>query len=159
MHGIVFSLLMRMSKSKQTAEELTLDVFHDVWRRASRYDPKDGTVVGWIMNQARSRALDRLRFDQRKKRVNSLGDLAVSEAAPCEPTESAELEEQARVLREALVTLTPEERRTIETAFFSERSYAETAALLEQPLGTVKTRVRSGLAKLRKALTEGGRES
>ena len=62
---------MRITANRETAEELTLDVFHDVWRRASRYDPGGGTVLGWIMNQARSRAIDRLRFEQRKKRVES----------------------------------------------------------------------------------------
>ena len=61
-HRIVFTLTMRISNNRETAEELTLDVFHDVWRRASTYDPANGTVVGWIMDQARSRAIDRLPF-------------------------------------------------------------------------------------------------
>jgi RNA polymerase sigma-70 factor (ECF subfamily) len=158
-HRIVFTFLMRISKNGQTAEELTLDVFHDVWRSADRYDPNGGTVLGWIMNQARSRAIDRLRFDRRKKRVATNGELAGAAAATCEPAAAAELDEQARVLREALGTLTPDERHAIETAFFSELSHAETAALLGQPLGTVKTRVRSGLAKLRKALAREGRDA
>ena len=68
-HRIVFTLTMRITGNRETAEELTLDVFHDVWRRASAYDPASGSVVGWMMNQARSRAIDRLRFEQRKKRV------------------------------------------------------------------------------------------
>lgn len=62
----VFTLMVRLTANRQTAEELTLDVFHDVWRRAAQYNPDDGTVLGWIMNQARSRAIDRLRFDFRK---------------------------------------------------------------------------------------------
>ncbi len=69
-HRLVFTLIMRIIANRETAEELTLDVFHDVWRRASRYDAAHGTVLGWIMNQARSRAIDRLRFEQRKKRVD-----------------------------------------------------------------------------------------
>ena len=69
-HRIVFTLMVRITNNRETAEELTLDVFHDVWRRASTYDPAGGSVVGWIMNQARSRAIDRLRFEQRKKRVD-----------------------------------------------------------------------------------------
>src|SRR5712675_792476 len=68
-HRIVFTLIVRMTGSRETAEELTLDVFYDVWRKACRYDARNGTVLGWIMNQARSRAIDRLRFEQRKKRV------------------------------------------------------------------------------------------
>src|ERR1051325_2457024 len=67
-HRIVFTLAMRITANRETAEELTVDVFHDVWRRASGYDPANGTVLGWIMNQARSRAIDRLRFENRKKR-------------------------------------------------------------------------------------------
>src|SRR4026207_2157223 len=67
-HPPVFTLIMRITAHRETAEELTIDVFHDVWRRASRYDAANGTVLGWIMNQARSRAIDRLRFESRKKR-------------------------------------------------------------------------------------------
>src|SRR5918994_550949 len=68
-HRAVFTYVMRITANRETAEEVTLDVFHDVWRHASRYQEADGTVLGWIMIQARSRAIDRLRFDQRKKRV------------------------------------------------------------------------------------------
>jgi len=76
-HRIVFTLIVRITSNRETAEELTLDVFYDVWRRASRYDARNGTVLGWIMNQARSRAIDRLRFEQRKKRVDpGTGDRA-----------------------------------------------------------------------------------
>lgn len=70
-HRIVFTLIVRITMNRETAEEVTLDVFYDVWRKASTYDPANGSVVGWIMNQARCRAIDRLRFDQRKKRVNT----------------------------------------------------------------------------------------
>src|SRR4029434_7621620 len=69
-HRIVFTLSMRITANRETAEEVTLDVFYAVWRKASAYDPANGSVVGWIMNLARSRAIDRLRFEQRKKRVN-----------------------------------------------------------------------------------------
>jgi RNA polymerase sigma-70 factor (ECF subfamily) len=67
-HRPVFTLIMRITANREIAEELTIDVFHDVWRRASQYDAAIGTVLGWIMNQARSRAIDRLRFQSRKKR-------------------------------------------------------------------------------------------
>src|SRR5687767_8362926 len=66
-HRPVFTLIMRITANRETAEELTVDVFHDVWRRASRYDPANGTVLGWIMNQARSRAIDRVRFEKRSE--------------------------------------------------------------------------------------------
>lgn len=151
-HRIVFTLIVRIVMNRETAEEVTLDVFHDVWRRASSYDPANGSVVGWIMNQARSRAIDRLRFDQRKKRVNTYPDSLRPTTDIVDPQQAYLFEEQSRRLRDALEVLTSEERRAIETAFFSELTYEQTARNLNQPLGTVKTRIRSGLGKLRNAL-------
>lgn len=151
-HRMVFTLIVRITGNRETAEELTLDVFHDVWRRASTYDPAGGSVVGWIMNQARSRAIDRVRYEHRKKRV---GDAAVSpvQAEPDGgPYEAVEDREQGQRLRQALEVLTSDERQAIETAYFSELTHDEVAQRLNQPLGTVKTRIRSGLAKLRQAL-------
>ena len=154
MHRIVFTVMVRITGNRESAEELTLDVFHDVWRRASTYDAAGGSVIGWIMNQARCRAIDRVRFDQRKKRVKPPVDGPLSVDATSGPLETCDLREQSRLLRNALTILTPEERQVIETAFFSELTYDEVAARLNQPLGTVKTRVRSGLIKLRRALAE-----
>jgi RNA polymerase sigma-70 factor, ECF subfamily len=151
-HRIVFTLIMRIVSSRETAEELTLDVFHDVWRRAPLYDPAGGSVVGWIMNQARSRAIDRLRFEQRKKRVNDRADSPSTVTAEGGPQEAFAAREQVRLLRQALEALTPQERQAIESAFFSELTYSEVATRLNQPLGTVKTRIRSGLGKLRQVL-------
>src|SRR5207245_5273779 len=151
-HRIVFTVIVRITNNRETAEELTLDVFHDVWRRASTYDPANGSVVGWIMNQARSRAIDRLRFEQRKKRVNTQADGPLTVTAASGPQEAFEAREQGRLLRHALRGLTPDEQQAIETAFFSELTYHEAAIRLNQPLGTVKTRIRSGLEKLRQAL-------
>src|SRR5882724_8016027 len=153
-HRIVFTLIVRIIMNRETAEEVTLDVFYDVWRKASTYDPANGSVVGWIMNQARSRAIDRLRFDQRKKRVNTYPQSLRPTTDIVDPQQTCLFEEQSRMLRNALQVLTPEERNAIETAFFSEYTYEETAMKLNQPLGTVKTRIRSGLGKLREALRE-----
>jgi RNA polymerase sigma-70 factor (ECF subfamily) len=151
-HRIVFTLIVRITSNRETAEEVTLDVFYDVWRKAATYDPANGSVVGWIMNQARSRAIDRLRFDQRKKRVNMYPDSLRPTTDIVDPQKALLFKEQSQVLRNALEVLTPEERNTIETAFFSELTYEETAKRLNQPVGTVKTRIRSGMGKLREAL-------
>jgi RNA polymerase sigma-70 factor, ECF subfamily len=151
-HRIVFTLIARITKNRETAEELTVDVFYDVWRKASSYDPANGSVVGWIMNQARSRAIDRFRFEHRKKRAKSYVETPLQTSASNDPHQVCELEEQGRLLRAALELLTPEERRAIETAFFGESTYDEVAARLNQPVGTIKTRIRSGLGKLRQAL-------
>ena len=148
-HRIVFTLVMRITQRRETAEELTLDVFHDVWKRASTYDPASGTVVGWIMNQARSRAIDRLRYEQRKKRVNPHPDEPVDAHVAVSSAEIVHMIDEGRVLRHALTALTAEERQVIETAFFSELTYSEVAVRLNQPLGTAKTRIRSALGKLR----------
>jgi RNA polymerase sigma-70 factor (ECF subfamily) len=152
MHRIVFTLIMRITRTRETAEELTLDVFHDVWRNASKYEPAGGTVVGWILNQARSRAIDRVRFEQRKKRTEPNAGEALSEPVVSGPDEALRFAQQGQLLRGALMELTPAERESIESAFFSGLTYSEVAAQLSQPLGTVKTRIRSGLEKLRNAL-------
>jgi RNA polymerase sigma-70 factor (ECF subfamily) len=152
-HRLVFTLIVRIAGNRETAEELTLDVFHDVWRRASGYDARNGSVLGWIMNQARSRAIDRLRFEKRKKRVDPRSSDSLTATEADQSHDVLEVEEQRRALQRALTVVTPDERQVIEAAFFAELTHAEVAARLKQPLGTVKTRIRSGLHKLRQALT------
>lgn len=156
-HRVVFTLVMRITGNRETAEELTLDVFLEAWRRAARYDAANGTVLGWVMNLARSRAIDRLRFDQRHKRVDPCPDDEGTQAEPSDGRDLLELRQQAGAIRAALGVLTADERQAIELAFFSELTYPEVAATLNQPLGTIKTRIRSGLHKLRHALASEGR--
>src|SRR5437764_4178404 len=151
-HRIVFTLIVRITANRETAEELTIDVFHDIWRRALSYDAANGTVLAWIMNQARSRAIDRLRFETRKKRRHDSDVRPLTEMA-ADPRDVIELREQGEALRAALAALTPDERQAIETTFFGGLTHAEAAARLNQPLGTIKTRIRSGLHKLRRRLT------
>ena len=152
-HRLVFTLTMRILGNHACAEEVTLDVFHEVWRRACTYDGTGGSVLGWIMNQARSRAIDRLRFETRKKRTQAGADDSQLTAATTEGV--AEHAEQAHVLQQALQILTPDERQAIEAAYFSEFTYVEVAQQLNEPLGTIKTRIRSALGKLRRALSPG----
>jgi RNA polymerase sigma-70 factor (ECF subfamily) len=158
-HRLVFTLIVRITSNRETAYELTLDVFHDIWRRAATYDEQGGSVLGWIMNQARSRAIDRVRFEERKKRVNPGADESDSAIAPGDSEDATVLMEQRRALQQGLSVLTADERQAIEIAFFSELTYAEVAVRLEQPLGTIKTRIRSGLTKLRRALAPRAGES
>ncbi|HYD49483.1 MAG TPA: sigma-70 family RNA polymerase sigma factor [Terriglobales bacterium] len=147
---IVFTLALRITSSRETAEEVTVDVFHDVWRRAATYDPSSGgTVVGWIMNQTRSRAIDRIRFEQRKKRVAPDADPTMPRHAGGDPTDE---QQRGEILRGAVAVLAQPERDVIEAAFFGGLTYAEVAARLDLPLGTVKTRIRAALEKLRCAL-------
>jgi RNA polymerase sigma-70 factor (ECF subfamily) len=152
---IVFTLVIRIVGRRDAAEEVTLDAFHDVWRNAGAYDPAGGSVLGWILNQARSRAIDRVRYETRKKRA---GDDALvgpgPEMTPRGPEEALEASEAGKLLARALQALTPPERQAIEASFFSELTHREAAARLHEPIGTVKTRIRSGLGKLRQALAE-----
>ena len=151
-HRIVFTLIVRIVKARATAEEVTLDVYHDVWQRSAAYDRTRGSVVAWIMNIARSRAIDRHRREHRQKRV----DDGKQNVEPIEqPIELAD--EPRRLLDHALGALTIDERRAIETAYFQELTYAEAAERLGEPVGTIKTRIRSGLAKLRTLLATGRR--
>jgi RNA polymerase sigma-70 factor, ECF subfamily len=155
-HRIVFTLIMRITANRQTAEELTIDVFHDIWRGAAHYDPMKGTVLAWIMNRARSRAIDRLRFENRKKR-STADNLPVEDEAMADPDDVVALREQQVALRVALAALTPDERQAIELTFFAGHTHIEAAARLDQPLGTIKSRIRAALHKLRQALAvEGG---
>ncbi len=154
-HRVVFTLIMRITANRETAEEVTIDVFHDIWRRAADYNAVNGTVLGWIMNQARSRAIDRLRFESRKKRSPS-GDMQTRADVVAAPEDVAQLREQSESLHAAFATLSANEREAIETTFFAGLTHAEAAARLDQPLGTIKTRIRSGLLKLRDALIARG---
>ena len=155
-HHIAYTLAVRITRDRETAEEVTLDVFHDVWRRASRYDPANGTVLGWIMNQARSRAIDRLRFEHRAKRRDpgeACEPWSLGEAM--DPREQLERRQEAATLRLALGALNAAEREAVECAFLLGLTHAEVAERLGQPLGTVKTRIRAGLLKLRQGMARG----
>ncbi len=154
-HRLVFTLAVRITRDRAMSEELTIDIFHDVWRRASAFDPKGGTVLGWILNQTRSRAIDRLRFEHRQKRVNPYPDTTSASSAD-EPQELVESYRNADIVRRALGQLSLKEREAIERAFMHEQSYSQVAAELSEPVGTIKTRIRSGLLKLRHALAPEG---
>jgi RNA polymerase sigma-70 factor (ECF subfamily) len=149
LHGFVFTIALRITTSRSSAEEVTVDVFHALWKRAPRYSPAHGTVVGWVMNLARSRSIDRLRYEKRQKRVaGSEGFQDVRETEP----DPVEKRQQMALVKHALDTLSEAERTAIQLAYFSDATYAEVARQLVVPLGTIKSRIRSGLSKLRVAL-------
>ena len=143
----VFTLILRTVKDRATAEQLTLEVYQDIWRRASSYDAHMGSVVAWIMNAARSRASDRLRLARRDGPTEPRARDGRS-APNGKPHVAGDGVQRERALRTALSVLTADERLTIETAFLSGLAYSETAAV-EGPNGTVKTRIRSALGKLK----------
>jgi RNA polymerase sigma-70 factor (ECF subfamily) len=150
---LVFGLVVRIVSDRETAEEVLLDVFTQVWRQASSYDTKRGAPLAWLMTIARSRAIDRLRSgkhdQQNKEPLDSIGEVSATGATPEETTVNSE---RQRLVRAALDTLSPEQREVIELAYYSGLSHSEIALKLGQPLGTVKTRTRLGMIKLRDTL-------
>jgi RNA polymerase sigma-70 factor, ECF subfamily len=150
---LIYSLVLRVLGDMSSAEEVLMDVYTQVWRQAASYDANRGAPLAWMATIARSRAIDRLRSgwqDQhRKEPLDVLGDAPANAASP---EESAVASERQRFVREALDLLTPEQRQVIELAYYSGLSHSEIAEKLNQPLGTVKTRTRLGMMKLREAL-------
>lgn len=152
----VYSLVLRILGNPADAEEVSLDVYMQAWRDAKRFDPTRGSVGAWLMTIARSRALDRLRsHESRQKRETAPVDYDRPSDAPT-PEELSSMSEDRRAVAEAMASLLPEHRVLIELAYFRGMSHSEMAAHLELPLGTVKTRVRLGMMRLRE-LIEGGR--
>jgi RNA polymerase sigma-70 factor, ECF subfamily len=150
---LIYSLILRVLGDVSSAEEVLIDVYTQVWRQAASYDANRGAPLAWMATIARSRAIDRLRSgwqDQRRKEsLDVLGDAPASEASP---EEMAAASERQKLVREAMNLLTPEQRQVIELAYYSGLSHSEIAEKLKQPLGTVKTRTRLGMMKLREAL-------
>ncbi|OYU81488.1 MAG: RNA polymerase subunit sigma-24, partial [Burkholderiales bacterium PBB5] len=154
--GQVYTLLLRATGQPALAEELLEDVFWQVWRQAPRHDPARGTVRGWVMVIARSRALDALRR-QRLAQADS-GASGASGASPGEPDETADplrllaTRQQVQALRVALRTLAPARRELVWLAYFDGLTQVQIAERTGLPVGTVKSHLRRSLATLRAAL-------
>ena len=150
---LVFGLILRVVGDRSTAEEVLLDVYTQVWRQAATYDQKRGAPLAWLMTIARTRGIDRLRsgkYDHlHKEPLDSIGEATATTASPEEDTVTAE---RQRLVRSALERLSAEQREVIELAYYSGLSHSEIALRLGQPLGTVKTRTRLAMMKLRDAL-------
>jgi RNA polymerase sigma-70 factor (ECF subfamily) len=150
---LVFGLILRVVTDRSSAEEVLLDVYTQVWRQASTYDAKRGAPLAWLMMIARTRGIDRLRSGkhehQHKESLDSIGEVTASTASPEADTVMAE---RRQLVRSALETLSAEQREVIELAYYSGLSHSEIALRLGQPLGTVKTRTRLGMMKLRDML-------
>jgi RNA polymerase sigma-70 factor (ECF subfamily) len=154
----IYSLAIRILADAAEAEDVVQDVFAQAWRQATRYDPMRAPVVAWLMIITRARALDRLR--RRRSRIVAV-ELDPAMPHPRDPEVNQEMQaitaEQAERVRGALGELPDSQRMAIELAYYEGLSQSDIAERLQQPLGTIKTRIRSGLLKLREALT-GGRD-
>lgn len=152
-HRLVFSLALRVLNDRGAAEEVTLDVFMQVWKQARSFDPERGKPVTWLMTIARSRSIDRLRASSwRQQEQTPLEDVIPFIPDYNTPAEAAEISNRRQHVRAALAQLPLEQRELIEIAYYGGLTQQEISAHLKLPLGTVKTRMRSGLIRLRELL-------
>jgi RNA polymerase sigma-70 factor (ECF subfamily) len=156
--GVLYAVAYRVARQRADAEDAVVEAFTQAWRDASRFEASRGSVAGWLTMIARSRALDIVRARTRRDRITASassreaeGSLAMG-SSPADPADSYDTTERKRQVQAALETLSPPQRQAIELAFFEGLSQSEIAQRLEEPLGTIKTRVRLGMQKLRESL-------
>ena len=156
---LVHSVARRFLADQADADEVTLDVFTQVWRSASVFDPARGTVTAWLVTMARSRAIDKLRSaGPRALTRESIEDGFELVEKRATPEQSSLVNQRRRIVQSALATLPVEQRKAIGLAYFEDLSHQEISERLGLPLGTVKTRIRLGMLRLRDLLgTESAR--
>jgi RNA polymerase sigma-70 factor (ECF subfamily) len=153
--GILFALALRMLRRREDAEEVTLDAYTRAWRNAATYDPRRASVTAWLVMMARSIAIDRIRSTAGKAaKTEALENPTDQVSADAGPEIAAWVQQQRERVLVALERLPAEQRTAIELAFFGGLSHAELAEVTQAPLGTVKTRVRLGLTRLRSLLED-----
>jgi RNA polymerase sigma-70 factor (ECF subfamily) len=154
---VLYSLILRIVRDTGDAEDVLQEVFLRLWEKADTYDPVLGSPMAWLVRIARNRAIDRVRARRARpvtQPVDEDVDRLLVETAALSPTPEGmtrESEDQ-RALRDALARLTPEQRVLIEEAFFLGYTQSELAARFKLPLGTVKTRIRTGMLAMREHL-------
>ncbi|MBW3619396.1 MAG: sigma-70 family RNA polymerase sigma factor [Actinobacteria bacterium] len=150
--GKVYGVIRRVLRDPSQSEEVAQEVLVEVWRTATRFDPDRGSAVTWIMVMAHRRAIDRVRSEQssrdRDQRVGQREHVRPFD----EVAEEVETRFEHQQVRDALDQLTDLQREAVELAYYGGHTYREVAELLDAPLGTVKTRLRDGLIRLRDAM-------
>ena len=149
---ILFGVLVRILNNREEAEDVLQEVFLQVWRRAADFDENRGRPFTWLVTLARSRGIDRLRSLASRERVAVAGANDASEDVSDAATDAIR-SEQRGVVNDALSQLPEEQQRPLMLAYFDGLTQSEIAAQLGAPLGTVKTRMRSGMMKLRELLS------
>lgn len=151
----LYSLAFRVTNDAAEAQDIVQDVFLQLWQKATAYDTSRGSVFSWAATLTRNRAIDRVRMRKRRTELLAGAAAELQPAAPAGDTDSAAslwLREKAGAVRAALTGLAPDQQKAIELAFFSGLTQQEIAAKLNEPLGTIKARIRRGLLKLRETL-------
>lgn len=152
---LVYSVALRVLADPPLAQDITQEVFLRLWRRPGAFDPERGRFISWLASVTRNRAVDELRVRGRR-RMRELDESACVDDPPdpnvADPQAAAEVAAERERVRAALATLPPEQRQALELAYFAGLSQSEIAERLGQPLGTVKTRTRLALLKLRLCL-------
>ena len=147
--GLAYALAYRVLGNPETAEDTVQEAFLAVWRNAERYRRDKGSARGWLLTVVRNRAIDALRARESRPKVGAtLEDVVVAGDEP-DPADAALQRVEAAAIRTAIAMLPREQRETVELAFFSGLSYPEVAARVGAPLGTVKSRMRLALERLR----------
>lgn len=151
---ILYGLAVRILGNSADAEEVVVEVFEQVWHKASHFDASRGTVWRWLTLLTRSRAIDRLRAASTRREREEAAPKQQREIMSQEPRpdEASIFRQQQCLVRRALGTLPEDQRQALEMAYFSELTHVQIAATLNVPLGTIKTRIRMGMGKLREAL-------
>ena len=151
--GILYSFALRMLNDPSDAEEVVLDVYQQVWKSSESFDSARGSVLAWLTVLTRSRSIDRLRrAGPRRARETSIEQVWEAPSPGPEPEAQSMFQQERRLVRRALEELAPEQREAIELAFFRGLTHVEVAEALGTPLGTIKTRIRVGMRKLRDTL-------
>lgn len=155
---LVYSLVLRIVRKTDEAEDLLQEIFMQVWNKAESFSQSKGSAYTWIVTIARRKAIDRLRSKEMQSRSTSIDDdpvLNLPDAAyASNPLHAAMTVEYEALMKSALLTLVPEQRVIIELSFFEGYTQSQIAERLELPLGTVKTRMRQGMIRLRDFLKE-----
>lgn len=149
---LVFGLALRILGDRNEAEDAVVEVYAQVWRHAHTYDPGRGTLCSWLLTLTRSRAIDMLRSRKRERATHPIESAGEVEAATPNPEDVTADAERHRFVRRALADLSADQREAIDLAYFSGLSHTEIAMQLGQPLGTIKTRIRLGMMRLRELL-------
>jgi len=152
---LVYSLALRILQDGADAEDIVQEVFAQVWAQAGRYDASRGAVAAWMLTLTRSRAIDKLRAKRARPEAATEANAAESviDSAAAQDLELLSAEQVTRLQR-ALKELPDAQRTALELAYYEGLTHVEVAARLSEPLGTVKTRIRQAVMKLREALAE-----